>query len=249
MSSMHNTPTKEHDIDKLSDLCRFAELGKLSSGLLHDLINPLTALSLYLDDIATTTKKPLSPEIRKKLETALLASKRMEDLIEIVRKQLAHEITKRTFSVCSELSHVIELLSHRATKERVSVELNCIKNIYLYGNPLCFYQIALNLISNAIDAYKYSASSNRIVEIACTQENHYLKLTVTDHRTGIPDEIIEHIFEPFFTTKDSNTGTGIGLCSTKNIVEKDFEGSISVISTRECGTLFTVLIPLTNYLN
>ncbi|MEN9647710.1 MAG: hypothetical protein RLY57_514, partial [Candidatus Parcubacteria bacterium] len=141
---MHNTPPQD-DIEKLSNLCRFAELGKLSSGLLHDLINPLTALSLYLDDIATTTKKPLPIDTKKKIETALLASKRMEDLITIVRKQLAHEVTKRTFSICTELSQVVELISHRAHKEQVTINLHCIEDVYLYGNPLCFYQIALNL--------------------------------------------------------------------------------------------------------
>lgn len=246
---MINTYPHDGDIEKLSDLCRFAELGKLSSGLLHDLINPLTALSLYLDDIASTTKKPLPADTKKKIETALLASKRMEDLITIVRKQLAHEITKRTFSICGELSHVIELISHRALKEQVTIELNCIEDVYLYGNPLRFYQIALNLISNAIDAYKYSSSTNRIVELACTKQNSHLQFIVKDYGSGIPEEIIERIFEPFFTTKDSSTGTGIGLCSTKNIVEKDFEGTISVTSTPRDGTVFTITIPLTNYLN
>ncbi|MEN9647709.1 MAG: hypothetical protein RLY57_513, partial [Candidatus Parcubacteria bacterium] len=102
--------------------------------------------------------------------------------------------------------------------------------------------------SNAIDAYKYSTSTNRTVEVICTKENQHLKLIVTDYGSGISEEIIEHIFEPFFTTKDSSTGTGIGLCSTKNIVEKDFNGTISVASTKDDGTIFTVQIPLTEYL-
>jgi signal transduction histidine kinase len=54
-----------------------------------------------------------------------------------------------------------------------------------------------------------------------------------------------HVFEPFFTTKGIDKGMGIGLASTKNIVDKDFHGSISFRSAPGQGTVFIVRLPLT----
>jgi signal transduction histidine kinase len=58
---------------------------------------------------------------------------------------------------------------------------------------------------------------------------------------------MKKVFEPFFTTKSHFVGTGIGLSTTKGIIEKDFGGEIVVVSSKDKGTTFTVTIPLVEY--
>jgi signal transduction histidine kinase len=244
---------KKVELDKLSHLYRFAEFGKLSSGLFHDLINPLTAMSLHLDDLADCKHIPMSNELKKKIETTLSATKRMEEFILAIRKQLAQETDKKTFSVKEEINQVTELLTHRALKSNIQIDVKSKNDIYMYSNALKFYQVILNLISNAIDAYEENVlGKNRkiIIEFNDDYESintHIMNLTVKDNGIGITKDNISKVFEPFFTTKNYFNSNGIGLSTTKKIIEKDFGGRISVISGKNSGTVFTVTIPLIEY--
>jgi signal transduction histidine kinase len=244
---------KDAELQKMSHLYRFAEFGKLSSGLFHDLVNPLTAMSLYLDDLAGSKSLHMPIELKKKVETALFASKRMEGFIMAIRKQLAQETDKKTFSVRDEISQAIEILVHRANKENIQIACKNKNDIYMYGNPLRFYQVVLNLISNAIDAYKEASTSRkRKVEITIRDyyqsvNVHLMEISVRDYGVGMDAETMKKVFEPFFTTKSHFVGTGIGLSTTKGIIEKDFGGEIVVVSSKDKGTTFTVTIPLVEY--
>lgn len=124
------------------------------------------------------------------------------------------------------------------------LELKKLDEILIFGNPLKFHQIIVNLIANAIDAYKNTYRQNPVVEISLAQENDRLVLVVKDYGSGISQSLLETIFDPFFTTKDIHHGTGLGLSTTKNIVEQDFSGAIQVISTEGVGSIFIVTIQL-----
>lgn len=243
---------KASELEKMSTLYRFAEFGKLSSGLFHDLINPLTAMSLYLDDLAGNPSSTLPLELKRKLETTLAASRRMEEFIFAIRKQLSQESDKKTFSVQEEISQAIELLNHRANKEQITLECNCSEDVYMYGNPMRFYQVIMNLISNAIDAYKGTVNRVRLVKISLHNEYtstgiHIMKLSVKDYGAGMDRQTMKKAFDPFFSTKDTFAGSGIGLSTTKGIIEKDFSGHINVKSSPGEGTIFTVTLPIIEY--
>lgn len=112
-----------------------------------------------------------------------------------------------------------------------------------FGNPLKFHQIIANLISNAIDAYdgipREEGRQNR-VEVRLAQHSGIVRLEVQDWGQGIKPEILNKIFDPLFTTKDTDKGTGIGLTTTKHIVEKDFAGNVTVASKPGYGSTFIV---------
>ncbi len=85
-----------------------------------------------------------------------------------------------------------------------------------------------------------------MVRIRLNFNRDNVMITIRDRGIGILADDINKIFQPFFTTKSSQKGTGIGLSISRDIVEKNFSGKITVLSSKKTGTLFTVILPLTN---
>ena len=71
-----------------------------------------------------------------------------------------------------------------------------------------------------------------------------MNITVCDNAKGIKEEIVERIFDPYFTTKEQGKGTGIGLYMVKQMIEKDFSGTISIKNSIGVGACFTIIMPL-----
>jgi signal transduction histidine kinase len=108
-------------------------------------------------------------------------------------------------------------------------------------------RVLLNLLNNAFYAVqeKKSHSDGEYQPEVCvsTKRNRdVLVITVADNGNGIPDSIREKIFQPFFTTKPTGSGTGLGLSLSYDIV-KAHAGELSVNSSRDGGTIFTITLP------
>ncbi|MBU4421374.1 GHKL domain-containing protein, partial [Patescibacteria group bacterium] len=238
---------KESQIEKMSQLYRFAEFGKMAGGIFHDLVNPLTALSLNLNELRNSKPKEFAVA-NTYLEQALKASGRVDSFMVALREQIQKEETKKFFSLKNELNQSIQLLDYKARKANVQIKFLPEENIETYGNPLKFSQIALNLISNAIDAYagiNIGEDRRREILIKLYKSGENASLLVHDWGCGIPKENLAKIYNPFFTTKSKENGMGIGLSTTKNIIEKDFGGSIDVQGRENQATIFLVHFPIT----
>ena len=96
-----------------------------------------------------------------------------------------------------------------------------------------------NLIDNAVDASPADAH----LEISTWTEPGLLGVSIEDHGTGIPPEILPHIWEAFFTTKPQGSGTGLGLEIVHRIVTQKFGGTIEVES-KPGSTRFLVRLPV-----
>lgn len=231
---------------QIAQLHRFVEFGRLASGLFHDLANPLTAVALNLESLHEMQPSD-AQRARLHVEQALKATKGLENFIGAARKQLQTQELKKLFDVNLEIREVISVLSHKAKKVGVEITFKTTTSYYVFGNPLKFHQIVANLISNAIDAYSNLPRDVKrdpiIITLAKTHE--VVEVKVTDRGCGIATDQQTQIFEPFFTTKGPESGMGIGLSSAKNIVEKDFHGTITFTSIPGQGTSFTLRLPLT----
>jgi signal transduction histidine kinase len=99
-----------------------------------------------------------------------------------------------------------------------------------------------NLISNAIDSYATIKNKKITKEIIVTMEKigNKIVISVQDFGSGMDQQTLSHLFQPFFTTKNSSQGTGIGLYITKKMIEEDYQGTITVESQKNVGTLFTI---------
>ncbi|MDP1625248.1 MAG: HAMP domain-containing sensor histidine kinase [bacterium] len=230
--------------EKVSQLYRFAEFGKLASGIYHDLINPLTAVSLSVEKLQEDAGMQ-SSETRKHVDKAIRASRRMDTFLNTVRKQLAAEEIEGPFSPANEIRDAIDMLSHKARSSRATVSADVDKDAVIHGSATKFFQVVVNLLSNAIDSYRDSPSSDCRVDVTLRRGPDSLVLVVRDEGCGIPPTLRSAVFEPFFTTKANHSGIGLGLSTTKKIVEKNFGGTISVMNGEKAGATFTVIFPTT----
>ncbi|MDZ7818303.1 MAG: HAMP domain-containing sensor histidine kinase [Aliarcobacter sp.] len=90
---------------------------------------------------------------------------------------------------------------------------------------------------------------NKKVNLKLFKENNNIKIIIQDNAGGIKEENIDKIFDPYFTTKHKSQGTGLGLYMSTQIINKHFNGTISVANIKdedESGACFTIEIPIKN---
>ncbi len=234
---------RESERERMRELYRFAEFGKLSGGIFHDLLNPLTAVSLSVEKLSadSSIKTSSSEEAVRSLKTAVSATKKMEQFMATVKKQIQSNDMRGAFSLNEEIEDAIELIKHKAIKTNTSIIFDSAASHQTYGNPLKLNQVITNLLINAIDA----GATEIIVSLSASpQLENKIVCIIKDNGSGMPPDISKNIFTPFYTTKEK--GIGLGLSTTKDIVEEHFGGSIDCQSStgnqNDSGTSFTIIL-------
>ena len=210
--------------DKLQQLYRFAELGQLSTALLHDLANHLTTLTLDIEGLEEQNRSRM-------LKRAKRSIRYIDDMVLRVRDQLQGKQSVKQFNVAGEIEEVVRILSHKAREAGVSLHWEAPedrKELRCRGEPIRFRQLIANLVSNGIDAYPPAEDNNalREVSIRAKLKGSYVVITVTDMGRGIDTEDRDKLFTPFYSTK--KTGMGLGLFISRQIVEDYFAGTITL---------------------
>ncbi|MEI6042725.1 MAG: HAMP domain-containing sensor histidine kinase [bacterium] len=236
---------KALQIDKINSMYRMVEFGRISSGLFHDIMSPLTGIALNLQmhnmEEAKETVNFLIPSIKK-----------METLMEQSRKHIKLDSVYTTFSITEEMRSVVAILKSKGMKNNVKIILSKGNfDLKIYGSQTLFSHIIMNLVSNGIDSHvlynnettPIRVNENKKVVILIKLQSDNIYIRVIDNGQGIKKDILDKIFEPFYTTKQEH-GCGIGLSATKHILEKYFKGKISVKSKLQKGSIFTVVIPV-----
>ncbi len=239
---------REIEKEKIIQLYRLANFGRLSSGVFHDLINPLSAVSLNLQQVQEETKT--LNNVNLYLEQAIIAAHQIEDLMAGIKKLIQQKSTSEIFNINEEIKKIICVLAFKARRAKVKIDFNPEINIDFYGNSVKFGQIIMNLIANAIEANEEQNKkekeklSEKEVQIKVWKYRNKIRITIDDQGTGIAPENIIKIFDLFFTTKNkANQGLGVGLSSTKTIIEEDFQGAIKVRNKEKKGSQFIVSLP------
>lgn len=221
---------------RLIELKRTAEFGELSKGLFHDLLNPLSSISLYAENLESSNSRESGELIRQ----VMGASTRMKIYMDKVRRSLKTEdLEVKLANLQEEILVTRDVLSYKARMAGVEVIVENIHPVEIGVHPVRLYQIFLNLISNAIEACERTQLSEKTVRIS-GQSLDSVIITVEDNGCGIPSDRIGKIFKTPFSTKPS--GTGIGLLTVYSIVTEELYGTIDVESDRN-GTRFRLSIP------
>ncbi len=246
--------TQNRQLEKLVELRtkqilsaeRQAEIGRHAAQIVHNLNNPMHALSAALELLSHLAET--GPMNHQKIVSMLgMAQSAADDLKSIVSSILIHA-------------------SDRSSSERVDVDVNAVieKELALYdivpefkyeiekvieldrdlpvvlGNPLQLKQVIGNLVKNSIDAME--SVRKKCLTIQTSRCDGMVKISVSDTGTGIRKEDLNRVFHPDFTTKPVGKGTGLGLASVKTMVEA-YAGSIQVESSEGYGTTFVIQLP------
>lgn len=231
-----NQKLRSAEAERLQQMYRFAEVGELSTALLHDLANSLTSLTFQID----TINAPNTPAMRR----AKGQLKNIYEILTLSRQQLKGQIEPEVFDVAQETNHTIRLLKPAAKRAGVALEWKQSKDrLNCFGEKIVFQQQLANLINNAIDSYRDHSDKpeKRVVRIELKSNHKHMYLTVTDWGKGIPPEELDTIFRPFYTTKPG--GMGVGLYLAKRFIESNLGGELTAKSSPK-RTIFTVKLPV-----
>ena len=228
-------------VDQLRHADRLATVGKLASGVAHELGTPLNVISARAEMIVEGTTPAESTEYAGVIRTA--ADKMSSIIRQLLQFGRRETIRAADTDVQALARETLELLQPLAAKKNVLLELEpATVSTVLSVDAGQLQQVITNLVMNAIQA----TSSEGVVKLRWYEQRAgALCLDVRDDGAGIRPEDVPRIFEPFFTTKDVGQGTGLGLAVSHGIVS-EHGGTITVKTTSDAGSTFTVSLPRTS---
>lgn len=226
---------------------KLAAVGVLSSGIAHEIKNPLAIISLSIEEFEAISDQ-LDDQSKSFIQMIKRAAERANNvIIELLRFARVSDLKIESVNLFDLVEGTFVLI-HNSSKFK-GIELKHEyedKQITLEGDRILLEQVLFNLLVNAIDSTERGGSvtvkTYRCEKFDKTNNNSYAIIEVIDTGNGIAPEILPRIFEPFFTTKEQGKGTGLGL-STVYTLLKRHNGTIDVESTLGAGTKFTITLP------
>jgi C4-dicarboxylate-specific signal transduction histidine kinase len=241
---------------RISELSSIAEFGRLSQGLFHDLVSPISSMLLQIEKLSALPSEKEIKEGKESLQKMCSAIKRFNGYLASLRMAIGCPSTETNCSFEEELEHIFNLLAFNARAYSVHYDKPRKEIGRVPFRPANMHQVLFNLIANAIDSYENTRDDRRrIVSVKAEIEiialpagrqeaaGENLSMIIRDNGCGISSKNLPHIFEQFFTTKKACHGLGIGLSTVKRIVD-ELGGTISVESEVGGGTIFKVVLPL-----
>lgn len=229
---------------QLTHAAKMASLGTLSSGISHEINNPLAIIKGYNDQLADQLQRGEFNEDKiKQVNTKINYSiDRIANIVKNLRSLArGNETGTETLEINQLILDLSDFYTELAKKRNVEVIYNlATEKLYINNNNTLLQQAFLNLINNAIDAMENT--SVRKLTLTSKQSEDKIYVTVSDTGCGIPPAQMNTIFDPFFTTKDPGKGMGLGL-SLVYFYLKNTGGEISCQSS-EKGTSFVVTLPV-----
>lgn len=231
--SEENSDTKEL-IHKMQEENQF-----IISQISHEIRNPVTLINSSLQLI-----EKQHPEVKdfELWEQTMDDMKYLRNLLD----ELSHYNNGMRLNrslICTEdfLRELTASADAWGLEQNSHITLECEDNLPdIEADSVKLRQALINLLKNALESAETSVEIKMYAKRAVDNGRAYVKIVIADNGAGIPAEYLPNLFEPFVTHKQN--GTGLGLAITKRIIEAH-EGSITVESSPEAGTQFTVLMP------
>jgi signal transduction histidine kinase len=223
---------------------RLAVVGRLASGVAHEINNPLAYVKANLSVLQRELK--LGGLTSQDVEELLSETNEGVDRIcQIVLdlKMLAREGKEELEGVdVAEAVHAAVRLATVKLPSNVQVRLDVPELLpWVRANRRKLAQVLLNLIINAIDVLEERKPAKGVILVRARGEEGQLRVEVLDDGPGFSAEVKAHLFEPFFTTKSPGKGTGLGLALSREYLES-FGGTLGADNRPEGGACFTLLL-------
>jgi signal transduction histidine kinase len=236
--TLHDLESAEAIESELELSRRLAAIGRLTSGVGHEVKNPINAIVVHIELLKSKLTGASAPAIRH-LEVIEVEIHRLDRVVQmLVDFSRPVELQLREQDLRTVIGDVLALASAELSTRNVTIESHMpLKPLVANVDADLLKQAALNVIQNGAQAMPEGGTLRVVLE----EERRFAVLRIADQGPGIPDDIREKIFDLYFTTKSG--GSGIGLAMTYRILQLHY-GSIDVQSSPEHGTEFLLRIPL-----
>lgn len=226
-------------------------IGQLSSGIAHEINNPLTTVITYTYLIEKKFKNAPKeiqskfPDCIEQFKQIIEAAKRCQfiatSLLSFSRQS---KLEMKEINVSEIITNTLALLRVQFRHKNVKLIENINSKITIYADANQIQQVLTNLLLNAL-YFVAEKTGFVILSVYADESNEICIIDITDNGTGISKEDSDKLFDPFFTTKPIGEGTGLGLAIVYGIV-KDHNGTIEVLSEPSGGASFQIKLPLVN---
>jgi len=223
---------------------KLALVGRMASGISHEINQPLTAMHAYTDNTLVLLEQGRLADVRSNLTLTRELLTRAAEITKQL-KMLASGTPGRIHPVSLKkvVNNVLAFLAATAKSRRIEVERHVPRDdLIVRADMVRLEQVLMNLLNNAFDAIK--GRRTRTISVQLREDAGNAVLSVRDTGRGIPDRDLDTVFDPFFTTKKKGKGMGLGLSVSLGIV-REYNGTITAENHPDGGALFTVTLPLT----
>ncbi|HEY7350371.1 MAG TPA: ATP-binding protein [Ktedonobacterales bacterium] len=231
--------------EQLVQAGKLATLGELTTGVAHELNNPLNNIGLFVGNAMDLLElgKGDQEQILAELRQAMQQVRKAGEIISHLRTfGRAATFSREPVAIKPVIERALSLMREQMRLRQIEVVLALgPEDPVVIGNAIQLEQVFINLLTNARDALVNASRKN--ISITSTLRQDIFTLEVRDTGAGIPPGLEQRIFDPFFTTKDVGAGTGLGLSITYGIIQ-EHGGTIWVESQSGEGATFFVQLPL-----
>jgi signal transduction histidine kinase len=227
---------------------KLATVGRLTSGIAHEIGNPIGIVLGYLDLLK---QSDLSLEERNDFIDR--SEKEIVRINHIIRQLLDMSRTSadeaKSISIHLLLQDLIAVFNYQPTADQIVFESRFeAGEDRVHADPDRLRQVFLNILLNAVDALNADLPSDPQILLATAnlvsdEQVNSIEVIIQDNGPGIPSSHLSRVFDPFFTTKQPGKGTGLGLSVSFMIIEK-LGGRLSASRLEDNGAAFRVVLPL-----
>ncbi len=262
----HELKSTQH---RLIQAEKMASLGRLSTGIAHEIKNPLNFINNFsevsrelVDELKTALAMNDQDEIDYIMKSLSFNTQKIDEhgkrADSIVRSMMQHsrggqgefeeyQINK-LIKAYTELAYQGKKSQNKSLDVLVKSDLDpSVSTVNII--PQKVGQVLQNIIENAIDSVwnhkkKTDGDFQPQLKITSRQTDGYVEIRVSDNGPGIPDDIKERIFEPFFTTKPTGEGTGLGLSLSYDFITQIHNGKLEIDESELGGAAFVISLPI-----
>ncbi|MCK9378300.1 MAG: HAMP domain-containing histidine kinase [Syntrophobacterales bacterium] len=222
---------------------KIAAVGTLTSGIAHELNNPINNIVLTAEALQEDFREMTQEEAQGLIHDILMQSERASEIVKgLLDFSRAERPEFEALPIGAVIQDTLKLVRNQLTLSGINVEQDIPPDLpRIRGEKKTLQQVFLNLFINAIQAMLDGGQLQ--IKARLAPDSRWMIIDVTDTGIGIEPEHLTRIFDPFYTTKQVGRGTGLGLSVTYGIIEKH-GGHIEVTSRKGEGSTFTLTLPV-----
>ena len=237
---------------QLFQASKMTTLGEMSSGIAHELSQPLNAIKIGNEYLKLATKQKLKIPDENLIEVTTQVSEQVDRASEIINglREFGRppDFKREQVNINGPVRKVLSIIGQQFVLQNIHVELDLDDDLpMILANNNKMEQVFFNMLTNAKDAIEQKRCGDRQegenrITIKTFAEKNDVAFTICDTGIGIQEEILDKIYEPFFTTKEVGKGMGLGLSIVHGIV-RSYGGKVEIETTVGEGSCFKYTFP------